>query len=363
MIASRILAAPLTPRGRLVLALVVVGCLVHGAAANGESTRRSQHQVAPAGAAAPLPSWNDTPARERIIAFVRSVTTPGSPDFVPIEERIAVFDNDGTLWSEKPLYFQLLYAMAWIKAHAQEHPEWRDQQPFKAVLENDQQALAAAGEQGGVELVMASHAGMTTAQFDASVREFLKTARHPEKHRPYTELVYQPMLELLAYLRSNGFTTWIVSGGGVEFVRVFSEHLYGIPPQQVVGSRIAMKFEMRPDGPVIVREPKIEFIDDGAGKPVGIQQQIGRRPIAAFGNSDGDLQMLQWTAAGEGARLMLLVHHTDAAREWAYDRQSAVGKLDVALDQAEKNGWVVVDIKSDWKVIYPDSAAHEPADD
>lgn len=308
---------------------------------------------APTSAAAPLPSWNDTAARERIMSFVRSVSTPGSPDFVPIDERIAVFDNDGTLWSEKPLYFQLLYAIAWIRAHAAEHPQWRTQQPFKAVLEGDLQALGAAGERGVVELVMASHAGMTTTQFDASVREFLRTARHPEKDRLYTELVFQPMLELLAYLRANGFTTWIVSGGGAEFVRVFSEPVYGIPPEQVVGSRIAMAFEMRPDGPVIVRQPKIEFIDDRAGKPVGIQQRIGRRPIAAFGNSDGDLQMLQWTAAGDGARLMLLVHHTDAAREWAYDRQSSVGKLDVALDQAERDGWVVVDMKNDWKVIYP----------
>jgi len=337
----------------LALALAVLGPLAAIPAAPG--------QAAPASAASPLPSWNDTAARQRIIAFVQAVATPGSADFVPVAERIAVFDNDGTLWSEQPAYFQLLYAMAWVKAHADAHPEWRQQQPFKAVLDGDLKALAASGEQGIVELVMASHAGMTTAQFDQSVREFLATAKHPKTQRLYTEMVYQPMLELLAYLRANGFTTWIVSGGGAEFVRVFSEPVYGIPPEQVVGSRIAMAFEMRPDGPVIVRQPKIEFIDDKAGKPVGIEQQIGRRPIAAFGNSDGDLQMLQWTAAGDGPRLMLLVHHTDAEREWAYDRASIIGKLDVALDQAQKDGWVVVDMKQDWKVVFPFEA--RPAGD
>jgi phosphoserine phosphatase len=240
-----------------------------------------------------------------------------------------------------------------VKRHAAEHPEWRDQQPFAAVLEDDQKALAASGEKGIVELVMASHAGMTTAEFDATIREFLKTAKHPEKHRLYTELVFQPMLELLQYLRANGFKTWIVSGGGADFVRVFSGDVYGIPPEQVVGSSIEMTFEMRPDGPVIVRQPKVAFIDDKAGKPVGIQRHIGRRPVAAFGNSDGDLQMLEWTAAGDGARLMLLVHHTDTQREWSYDHESSVGKLDVALAEAKKDGWVVVDMKDDWKVIYP----------
>jgi len=326
--------------GRLLLTVVLAAGLASGPAPAAESTP-------------PLPSWNDTQARQRILEFVEAVTKPGSDDFVPPEERIAVFDNDGTLWSEKPLYFQLLYAIDYVKTNVGKHPEWRDRQPFQAVLENDQKALAASGEKGIVELVMASHAGMTTSEFDASVREWLKTAKHPEKKRLYPELVFQPMLELLAYLRDNDFSTWIVSGGGVDFVRTFSEDVYGIPPQQVVGSGIEMAFEMRGDGPVIVRQPKVAFIDDKAGKPVGIQRHIGRRPIAAFGNSDGDLQMLQWTAAGEGKRLMLLVHHTDAEREWAYDRESLVGKLDAALQQAKADGWVVVDMKGDWKVVYP----------
>jgi len=334
--------------GRLLAAIVVSAGLALDAPA-----ARGADQTKPAATSSPLPSWNDTTARKQIVEFVEAVTTPGSADYVPEAERIAVFDNDGTLWSEKPAYFQLFYAMAFVKEHAAEHPEWRAQQPFKAVLENDMQALAASGEEGIVALVMASHAGMTTAQFDESVRAFLKTAKHPEKQRPYTALVFQPMLELLAYFRANGFQTWIVSGGGADFVRIFSEDVYGIPPEQVVGSEIQMAFEMRPDGPVIVRQPKIAFIDDKAGKPVGIHQHIGRRPIAAFGNSDGDLQMLQWTAAGDGKRLMLLVHHTDAEREWAYDRASSVGKLDVALDQAKKDGWVVVDMKHDWKTVYP----------
>ncbi len=307
-------------------------------------------------AAAALPSWNDTAARQRIIAFVDAVTDPGSADFVPVAERIAVFDNDGTLWSEKPLYFQLLYAMDYVKQHAPDHPEWRGKQPFEAVLKGDMKALAAAGERGILELVMATHAGMTTAEFDASVERYLATAKHPEKDRPFTELIYQPMLELLAYLRANGFQTWIVSGGGADFVRTISEQVYGIPPQQVVGSEIEIAFETRDGAPVLVRKPKIAFIDDKAGKPVGIHRQIGRRPIAAFGNSDGDLQMLQWTAAGEGARLMGLVHHTDAEREWAYDHPSAVGQLDAALDAAQQNGWLVIDMQADWKVVYPPEA-------
>lgn len=326
--------------GWLLVALVVAAGLAGG-------------PTAAAQAASPLPSWNDGAARRRILEFVEAVTKPGGEHFVPVEERIAVFDNDGTLWSEKPLYFQLLYAIDYVKANAAAHPEWRSREPFQAVLANDQKALAATGEKGIVELVMASHAGMTTAAFDASVREWLATAKHPEKKRLYPELVYQPMLELLAYLRENGFATWIVSGGGADFMRVFAEDVYGVPPQQVVGSTIETAFEMRPDGPVLVRKPRIAFLDDKEGKPVGIHRQIGRRPIAAFGNSDGDLQMLQWTAAGDGPRLLLLVHHTDAAREWAYDRESPVGRLDAALEQARAGGWVVVDMKRDWKVVYP----------
>jgi hypothetical protein len=301
----------------------------------------------------PLPSWNDGPTRSAVIDFVQRVITEGSPDFVPEPERIAVFDNDGTLWSEKPAYFQLLFAIDRIRELAPQHPEWQRQQPFKAVLDNDWAGLARFGTKGLLQLVMASHAGMTSAQFEQTVRDWLGEARHPRFVRPYTDLAFQPMLELLAYLRANGFRTFIVSGGGITFLRVFAEELYGVPPEQVVGSSIQTRFELRNGAPVLVRLPEISFINDKAGKPVGIHRHIGRRPIAAFGNSDGDLQMLQWTAAGDGARLMLLVHHTDAEREWAYDRQSPVGKLDQALIEAQKNGWTVVDMKKDWKTIYP----------
>jgi phosphoserine phosphatase len=281
------------------------------------------------------------------------VTDKGGPDYVPPAERIAVFDNDGTLWSEKPLYFQLLFAIDRIKALAPQHPEWKTQQPFKAVLENDIKALAASGEKGLIQLVMASHAGMTTDEFEQIVTDWMATAKHPRFKRPYTELVYQPMLELLQYLRDNGFKTFIVSGGGIEFMRPFTEKVYGIPPEQVIGSSIKTKFEMQDGKPVLVRLPEIFFIDDKAGKPVGIQKFIGRRPIAAFGNSDGDLQMLQWTTAGKGKRFALIVHHTDSEREYAYDKESHVGRLDKALDEAKANEWIVVSMKKDWKVIYP----------
>ena len=300
-----------------------------------------------------LASWNDGTAKQAIVDFVAAVTDKGGPDYVPPAKRIAVFDNDGTLWSEKPAYFQLLFAIDRIKALASQHPEWKTQQPFKAVLENDIKALAASGEKGLIQLVMASHAGMTTDEFEQIVADWLATARHPKFKRPYTDLVFQPMLELLAYLRANGFKTFIVSGGGIEFMRPFTEKVYGIPPEQVIGSSIKTKFEMRDGKPVLVRLPEIFFIDDKAGKPVGIQKFIGRRPIAAFGNSDGDLQMLQWAATGSGKRLMLIVHHTDAEREWAYDRKSPIGHLDKALDEANARGWTVVDMKKDWKVIYP----------
>ena len=303
-------------------------------------------------AADPLPSWNDTATRESIVAFVDKVTEVGSPDFVPAAERIATFDNDGTLWSEKPAYFQLMFAVDRVRALAGEHPEWKDKQPFKGVLEGDLEAVAATGEQGLLELVMASHAGMTTTEFEEIVRDWLLTARHPELDRPYTELVYQPMLELLDYLRFNGFKTFITSGGGIEFMRPWVEQAYGIPPEQVVGSSIKTKYEIRDGEPVLVRLPEIDFIDDKEGKPVGINSHIGRRPIASFGNSDGDFQMLEWTTAGEGARLGVLIHHTDAEREWAYDRDSHVGRLSRGLDEAEDRGWVVVDMKDDWKTIY-----------
>jgi phosphoserine phosphatase len=302
----------------------------------------------------PLPSWNDGPAKKAIIEFVARVTKEGGPEFVPPAERIATFDNDGTLWSEQPIYFQFAFALDRVKALAPQHPEWKTQQPFKAVLDGDMKALVASGEKGLVELVMATHTGMTTDEFAKTAADWLATARHPRFARPDTDLVYQPMLELMNYLRENGFKTFIVSGGTVEFMRAFTERIYGIPPEQVVGTTFATQFEMRDDGkPVLVRQSKIEFIDDGPGKPVGINKFIGRRPILAFGNSDGDQQMLQWTAAGSGARLMGLVHHTDAEREWAYDRKSHIGRLDKALDEATARGWVVVDMKQSWKVIYP----------
>jgi len=300
-----------------------------------------------------LPSWNDSASKQAIIRFVEEVTTAGGPGFVQPAERIAVFDNDGTLWSEQPMYFQLAFALDRVKVLAPQHPEWKEKQPFKAVLEGDMKTVLAGGEHALVELIMATHAGNTTEEFAQTVKDWLDTARHPKSGRPYTDMVFQPMLELLAYLRANGFKTFIVSGGGIEFMRPWTERVYGIPPEQVIGSSIKTKFELRDDEPVLVRLPEINFIDDKAGKPVGINQHVGRRPIAAFGNSDGDLQMLQWTSAGEGARFALLVHHTDAEREWAYDRKSSIGRLDKALDEAQAKGWTVVDMKKDWKVVYP----------
>jgi phosphoserine phosphatase len=304
-------------------------------------------------AADSLVSWNEGPTKAAIVDFVTKVTDKGSADFVPEPQRIATFDNDGTLWSEQPAYFQLLFAIDRVKALAPRHPEWKTQQPFKAVLEGDMQALAAAGEKGLLQLVMATHAGMTTAEFEMIVKEWIATAKHPTTKRPYTEMVYQPMLELLDYLRANGFKTFIVSGGGIEFMRPWVEEVYGIPPEQVVGSSIKTKFEIKDGKPVLTRLAEVHFIDDKEGKPVGINEHIGRRPIAAFGNSDGDLQMLQWTTAGEGPRFALYVHHTDAEREWAYDRESHFGKLDKGLDEAKTKGWTVVDMKRDWKVIHP----------
>ncbi len=287
------------------------------------------------------------------MTFVARVTTQGGPEFVPVAERIATFDNDGTLWSEQPLYVQAQFVLDRIRELAPQHPEWKTTQPFKAVLEGDMKALTAAGEHGAVELVMTTHAGMTTDEFRDTVNRWISSARHPKWNRPYTECVYQPMLELLQYLRANSFKTYIVSGGGVEFMRPWTERVYGIPPEQVIGSSIRTTFVVRNGQPALMRLPEAEFIDDKAGKPIGINRFIGRRPIAAFGNSDGDLEMLQWTAAGPGARLALLVHHTDADREYSYDRQSPIGKLDKALDEAAAKHWVVVDMKSDWKTIFP----------
>jgi phosphoglycolate phosphatase-like HAD superfamily hydrolase len=304
-------------------------------------------------AADPLPSWNHTGPKTAILDFVEHVTREDSPQYVRPAERIAVFDNDGTLWSEQPMYFQAFFIFDRIEALASEHPEWRHQEPFASVLRGDVKAALAGGEHALLEMAMATHAGTTTEEFERIVTGWITTAKHPKTGRLYTEMVYQPMLELLAYLRTNGFKTFIVSGGGIEFMRPWVEKVYGIPPEQVVGSSIKTKFELEGGKPVLVRLPEIDFVDDKAGKPVGIQMHIGRRPIAAFGNSDGDLQMLQWTAAGEGARLACLLHHTDADREWAYDRSSPIGRLHAALDEAQAKGWTVVDMKNDWKVVYP----------
>jgi len=309
--------------------------------------------LAKAETADPFPSWNDGKAKQSIINFVTTVTNQGSPDFVPVGERIATFDNDGTLWVEQPMYSQLLFAIDRIKVLAPEHPEWKTKEPFASLLKGDVEGALAGGMKSVGEIVMATHAGMTTDEFETIVTDWVATAKHPVTKRPYTEMVYQPMLELLAYLRANDFKTFIVSGGGIEFMRPWTESVYGIPPEQVVGSSIKTQFEIRDGHAVLVRMPELNFVDDKEGKPVGINLHIGRRPIAAFGNSDGDLQMLQYATDGTGARFGLIVHHTDAEREWAYDRKSSVGHLDKALDAATENGWTVVDMKRDWAIIYP----------
>jgi hypothetical protein len=304
-------------------------------------------------AADPLPSWNDTGPKKAIIAFVEKVTREGSPEFVAPAERIATFDNDGTLWAEQPMYFQLAFALDRVKALAPQHPEWKDKEPFASLLKGDVKGALAGGERAILEIVMATHAGMTTEEFEKIVKDWIATAKHPKTGRQLTGMVYQPMVELLAYLRANGFKTFIVSGGGVEFMRPWTEEAYGIPPEQVVGSRGRLKFELRGEQPVLLKLPEIDLVDDGPGKPVGIQQVIGRRPIAAFGNSDGDQQMLEWTMGGGGACLAVLVHHTDGVRETAYDRQSSIGRLDKAWDEATARGWTVVDMKTEWKRIFP----------
>jgi haloacid dehalogenase-like hydrolase len=301
----------------------------------------------------PLPSWNESGPKQAILQFVASVTQQGASTFVPPEQRIATFDNDGTLWVEQPIYTQFTFALDRVKALAPKHPEWREQQPFKAVLDGDMKALAAAGEKGLFQVMMAAQAATTTDEYDAIVKDWIRTAQHPRFHRTYTECVYQPMLELLSYLRANGFKTYIVSGGDVEFMRAWAGQVYGVPPEQTIGSSLKTQFQLRNGSPVLIQLPEMDFIDDHAGKPIGINKFIGRRPIAAFGNSDGDQQMLEWTGAGEGPHLMLLVHHTDAAREFAYDRQSSIGTLNKALDEAKAKSWVVVDMKRDWKAIFP----------
>jgi hypothetical protein len=326
---------------RIHTSILLVALLV--AFASGSATARD-----------PLPSWNDGSTKTAILEFVAAVTDEKGKDYVEPSERIATFDNDGTLWVEQPFYTQLAFALDRVKALAPQHPEWKTTQPFQAALKDDMQTLMASGEKGLLELVMATHAGMTTDEFESIVVAWLATAKHPKYGRPFTELAYQPMLELLEYLRANGFKTFIVSGGGIEFMRPWTEEVYGIPPEQVVGSSIKTEFQMKDGVPDLVRIPKINFIDDKAGKPVGIHEHIGRRPILAFGNSDGDMQMLQWTTAGAAKRLGLIVHHDDAEREYAYDRKGHVGKLDKALDAAGAAGWVIVSMKNDWKTVYPD---------
>jgi len=304
-------------------------------------------------AADPLPSWNDGPARKSIITFVERVTKPGSPDFVPVPERIATFDNDGTLWCEKPLPVQLFFVIDRVKALAQQHPEWKTTEPFASVLKGDLKSALAGGERSLMDLFMATHTGNTTEEFEQIVKDWIANAKHPKTGKLYTEMVYQPMLEVLAYLRANGFKTFIVSGGGIEFMRPWAEKVYGIPPEQVVGSSVKTQFEIRDGKPVLVRLPELNFNDDKGGQPVGINEHIGRRPIAAFGNSDGDLQMLQYTGAGSGARFCLYVHHDDVAREYAYDRTDLLARLDKGLDEANAKGWTVVSMKEDWKTVFP----------
>ncbi len=300
-----------------------------------------------------LPSWNEGPSKQAVLSFIEKTTTPGSADFVPAPERIAVFDNDGTLWSEQPIYVQIAFTFDRVKALAPQRPEWKTKQPFKAVLEDDLKGVLATGQKGLFELIAATHAGVDTDTFRTTVEQWLKTARHPRTGRPYTEMIYQPMLELLAHLEARGYKTYIVSGGGIEFMRPWTEMVYGIPPERVIGSPIKSKFEIVNGIPKIIGLPEVRFIDDGPNKPIGIQERIGRRPVMAFGNSDGDREMLLWTTSGKGPRFGMLIRHTDDIREVAYDRQSHIGRLEKALDMAPETGWVVVDMKKEWKEIFP----------
>jgi phosphoglycolate phosphatase-like HAD superfamily hydrolase len=354
---KRIFGEPIMSENGLAVLLVATMASACGGSAPSSTPPAVAPAATPAAAAAaktgPLPSWNDGASKKAIVDFVTRVTREGGPDFVPPADRIATFDNDGTLWSEQPVYFQLAFAFDRVKALAPKHPEWTQKQPFKGVLEGDMKAVAASGERGLLEVLAATHVGNTTDEFAAIVTDWIGTARHPTLKRPYTDVVYQPMLEVLAYFRANGFKTFIVSGGGVDFMRPWVERVYGIPPEQVVGSRAKVQYDVRDGRPVLVRLAAIDFIDDKSGKPVGIHQVIGRRPIAAFGNSDGDFEMLEWTTSGPGPRLGMIVHHTDAEREWAYDRTSHIGQLARALDEAPKRGWILADMKQDWVVIYP----------
>jgi len=349
------------PKGFYLLVTSILAIAQTGCAGSKQACTEPVAAAAPsADVASDLGSWKDGTARTAILEFVAKVTNPRSPDFVPESERIAVFDNDGTLWSEQPIYVQVAFALDRVKALAPEHPEWRGTEPFEAALTGDMKGLASAGNEGLLKLIMATHAGMTTDQFREVVLQWLKTARHPKYDRPYTELVYAPMVELLGYLRAHGFKTFIVSGGGVDFMRPWAEAAYGIPPEQVIGSRLTTEFDMTAATPVVLRRPEVDFIDDGPGKPVAIHSLIGRRPIFAAGNSDGDLHMLLWTSKRPGPHFSLLVHHTDDAREVAYDRESAIGKLDKALELAADEGWLVVDMKGDWNTVFAFQAATAP---
>jgi phosphoserine phosphatase len=302
----------------------------------------------------PLPSWNDGPAKKSIIDFVKRTTKEGSAGFIPAGDRIACFDNDGTLWSEQPMYFEVDFMADRVKALAAQHPEWKEEQPFKAVLEGDMKTALAGGNKAYLELLLATHAGTTTEEFDKIVKDWFATAKHPVSHRPYTEMVFQPMLELLTFLRANGYRTYIVTGGEIDFMRPWTEQVYGIPPEQVVGTSLEIKYEMRDSVPAIIILPELNFNNDKAGKPVGIQQSIGHRPVFAAGNSDGDYEMLQWTTTATGyPRFGMIVHHTDSTREWSYDRTSSIGRLEKGLDDAAKYNWLIVDMKNDWRVIYP----------
>jgi phosphoserine phosphatase len=311
-------------------------------------------QFVPAIAQNMLPSWNDGPAKSSIVGFVTAVTTEGGPDYVAPADRVATFDNDGTLWSEQPYYFQLAFALDRVKALAPHHPEWKDTEPFKSVLAGNLKDVAASGKKGLAQIIAATHAGMSTDEFAKIASDWIATAKHPKTGKLYTQMVYKPMLELIDYLKANGFDVYIVSGGGIEFMRPWTEKIYGIPAQNVVGSSIKTKYEVTDGKPTIMRLAEVDFIDDKEGKPLGINSHIGKRPIAAFGNSDGDFQMLQWTTAGDGRRFGLIVHHDDATREYAYDRDSHIGKLDMGPDEGPKLGWTIVSMKDDWKVIYPE---------
>ena len=335
-----------------VAAAVAICAATPGCRADGEGRDASESALAST-VPDPLPSWAAGSVKSAIITFVERVTRADSPDFVAPDERIATFDNDGTLWSEKPIYVQAAFVLDRVRELAPEHPEWRDEEPFKGILSGDHAVIAALGHDDLMKVLGATSAGMTTTAFEGIVEQWLAKARHPTLDRPYTTLVYQPMLELLAYLRANGFKTFIVSGGGSDFIRPWAQRAYGIPPEQVIGSRLKVRYESRDGAPALVREPEIDLMDDGPGKPVGIHQAIGRRPLAAFGNSDGDFEMLEWTTSAPGSRLGLVIHHTDSAREWAYDRDSSVGKLSRAIDEAPQRGWLVVDMKRDWATVYP----------